>query len=158
MGDYILYIITIVLLSISYYKDKSKTKKSLKKAWKAFSKLLPELLGVITLVGIMLALLNPNVISKIIGNNSGVFGVLLSAIVGSITLIPGFIAFPTSALLLKNGAGYTQIAAFISTLMMVGIITLPIEMKYFGKKVAISRNVFAFMFSFLVAYIIGRVV
>lgn len=158
MGDYILYIITIALLIVSYYKDKKKTKKSLKKAWKAFSKLLPELLGVITLVGIMLALLNPEVISKIIGNNSGVFGVILSALVGSITLIPGFIAFPTSALLLQNGAGYTQIAAFISTLMMVGIITMPVEMKYFGKKITVLRNTFAFIFSFLVAYIIGRVV
>lgn len=158
MGDYILYIITIVLLIVSYYKDKKKTKKSLKKAWKAFSKLLPELLGVITLVGIMLALLNPEVISKIIGNNSGVIGVILSALVGSITLIPGFIAFPTSALLLQNGAGYTQIAAFVSTLMMVGIITMSVEMKYFGKKITVLRNVFAFMFSFFVAYIIGRVV
>lgn len=158
MGDYILYIITITLLIVSYNKDKKKTKKSLKKAWKAFSKLLPELLGVITLVGIMLAFLNPEVISKIIGNNSGVFGVIVSALVGSITLIPGFIAFPTSALLLQNGAGYTQIAAFVSTLMMVGIITMPVEIKYFGKEITISRNIFALIFSFLVAYIIGRVV
>ena len=30
-----------------------------------------------------------------------------------------------------------QIGAFISTLMMVGIVTLPVEFKYFGKRLAI---------------------
>ena len=51
-----------------------------------------------------------------------------------------------------------QIGAFISTLMMVGVITLPLEISYFGKKTAILRNVLAFFFSFLVAFIIGKVV
>lgn len=67
-------------------------------------------------------------------------------------------AFPTAAMLLQNGAGYMQIGAFVSTLMMVGIVTAPVEMKYFGKKLTIARNVLAFIFSFLVAYIIGKVV
>jgi hypothetical protein len=68
------------------------------------------------------------------------------------------VAFPTASILLDNGAGYMQVAAFISTLMMVGIVTLPIEVKYFGKRLAIFRNLMAFFFSFIVAYIIGIVV
>ena len=153
-----MYGITILLLVISYYKDKKKTKMALKKAWKAFENILPEFLTVIMFVGVLLAVLNPEVISKIIGNNSGWFGVIIAAIVGSITLIPGFVAFPTAAMLLQNGAGYMQIGAFLSTLMMVGIVTMPVEIKYFGKKLTILRNLFAFIFSFLVAYIIGKVV
>ncbi|WP_027309206.1 permease [Caloramator sp. ALD01] len=158
MWTYSLYGITIVLLLTSYKNDKKKTKMALKKAWKSFENILPEFLGVIMLVGILLSVLNPEVISMVIGKESGLFGVIISAIIGSITLIPGFVAFPTAALLLKSGAGYTQIAAFISTLMMVGIVTLPVETKYFGKKITISRNVLAFLFSFLVAFIIGKVV
>ena len=88
----------------------------------------------------------------------GGVGVVIAATVGSITLIPGFVAFPTAAMLLKNGAGYMQIGAFLSTLMMVGIVTMPVEIKYFGKKLTMLRNLFAFIFSFIVAYIIGRVV
>ena len=65
--------------------------------------------------------------------------------------------FPTAAMLLKSGAGYIQIAAFISTLMMVGIVTFPVEIKYFGKKLTILRNLTAFVFSFIVALIIGKV-
>lgn len=131
---------------------------ALKKAWKSFENILPEFLGVIMLVGVLLAALDAEVISKIIGNNSGWLGVLVAALVGAITLIPGFVAFPTAAMLLHNGAGIMQIGAFVSTLMMVGIVTMPVEMKYFGKKLTILRNIFAFIFSFVVAFIIGKVV
>lgn len=51
-----------------------------------------------------------------------------------------------------------QIGAFVSTLMIVGIVTMPVEIKYFGKKVMILRNILAFIFSFIVAYVIGLVV
>ncbi len=158
MDSYIFYGLAIVLLLLSFIKDKKKTKMALKKAWKAFENILPEFLVVILLVGFLLAILNPETISKIIGAESGWFGVILAGIIGSITLIPGFVAFPTAAILLENGAGYMQIAAFISTLMMVGIVTIPVEIKYFGKKISILRNVLAFFFSFLVALIIGMVV
>jgi len=127
MSNYILYGITITFLIISFYKDKKKTKMALKKAWKSFENILPEFLGVIMLVGVLLAVLNAEVISKIIGSNSGWFGVIAAALVGSITLIPGFVAFPTAAMLVQNGAGIMQIGAFVSTLMMVGIVTMPIE-------------------------------
>lgn len=106
MDTYILYGVTILLLAFSFFKDKKKTKISLKKAWKAFENILPEFLVVILLVGVLLAVLNTEVISKIIGAGSGWLGVLLAAIIGAITLIPGFVAFPTAAMLLKSGAGY----------------------------------------------------
>jgi len=109
-------------------------------------------------VGVLLAALNPEVISNIIGANSGWLGVMFAAVVGAVTLIPGFVAFPTAAMLLQSGAGYMQIGAFISTLMMVGVVTMPVEIKYFGKRLTVLRNVLAFVFSFIVAYIIGLVV
>lgn len=72
--------------------------------------------------------------------------------------IGNFDTFPTASILLENGAGYMQVAAFISTLMMVGLVTLPVEVEYFGKRLAIFRNLMAFIFSFVVAFIIGIVV
>ena len=51
-----------------------------------------------------------------------------------------------------------QIGAFISTLMMVGVVTIPVEIKYFGKKMTLLRNFMAFILSFFVAYVIGKVV
>lgn len=158
MDSYIFYGLAIILLVLSFMKDKKKTKMALKKTWKAFENILPEFLVVILLVGFLLAVLNPETISKIIGAESGWLGIILASIIGSITLIPGFVAFPTAAILLENGAGYMQIAAFVSTLMMVGIVTLPVEIKYFGRKTSVLRNVLAFFFSFIVVLIIGMVV
>ncbi|QZY53876.1 permease [Crassaminicella profunda] len=158
MNNYSMYMITVILLGVSFVKDKNKTRKALKKAWKSFQNILPEFLGVIMVVGILLAILDPKWISSLLGKESGWIGVFLSAIVGAITLIPGFVAFPTAAMLLKKGVGYMQIGAFISALMMVGIITIPVEIKYFGKRLTILRNVFGFVFSFFVAYVIGKVV
>lgn len=158
MQNKIFYTLTIVLLIVSFLKDKKKTKQALMKAWKSFLNILPQMLGILTTVGIIIAFLNPEVISKIIGGSSGYLGVLLAAVVGSITLIPGFIAFPTAAILLQNGAGYMQIGAFISTLMMVGVMTIPVEIKFFGKKSTLLRNALAFVFSFIVAFVIGKVV
>jgi len=153
----LLYGVTALLLLLSFIRDREKTRKALRKAWIAFENILPQFLVVILLVSLLLSLLDHDTILKIIGAESGWFGVLLAAIVGAVTLIPGFVAFPTAALLLNGGAGFMQIGAFISTLMMVGIVTLPVEFKYFGKRLAIYRNTLAFLFSFLVAFVIGQV-
>ncbi len=157
MTSYIMYTLTAILLIISYSRNKQKTKQALKKAWKSFENILPQFLGVIMLVGILLSSFNAEFISKIIGSQSGWLGVIFSSLVGAVTLIPGFVAFPTAAMLLQGGAGYMQIGAFVSSLMMVGVVTIPVEIKYFGKRLTILRNVLAFLFSFVVAYIIGKV-
>ncbi|NLJ40384.1 MAG: permease [Clostridiales bacterium] len=158
MQNIIMYSLAVILLALSFFKDKTKTKQSLKKAWKSFENIFPQMLGMITFIGLALAILSPETISKIIGGASGWFGVVLGAVVGSVTLIPAFVAFPMAAILLENGAGKMQLAAFLSTLTMVGVLTMPMEIKFFGKKFAFLRNILAFVFSFLTAFIIGKVV
>jgi uncharacterized membrane protein YraQ (UPF0718 family) len=158
MENLIFYILALVLLLLSFFKDKNKTKKAIKKGVRALNNILPQFLGLITAVGILISVLNPEVISRVIGESSGWFGVIPASIVGSLTLIPAFVAFPTAAMLVENGAGYMQIAAFISTLMMVGIMTYPIEVRYLGKKATLIRNILSFIFAFIVALIIGEVV
>lgn len=151
----VFYIIAILALVVSFFKSKEKTKMVLKKAWKSFENIMPQFLAIILVIGIMLSVLTPEQISRFLGQDSGIMGVVMAAFIGAVTLIPGFVAFPLASALLHNGAGITQIAAFVSTLMMVGIITIPVEIEYFGKKVTIIRNLSAFIFSFIVAGIMG---
>ncbi len=157
MFTYILYGIAIAGLVISFLKDRQKTKMALKKAWKAFENILPQLLTIFVIIGVAMAILKPETIQTLLGSDSGFWGVLAAAAIGSITLMPGFVAFPLAAALLKSGAGYMQIAAFVSTLMMVGIITLPLEIKSFGRRAAIVRNSAALVFSLAAAFVIGVV-
>ncbi len=153
----VFYALAVLLLSISFVKDRANTGQALRKAWKSLEGILPQFLAIIVLIGILLAIFDPKTIQTLIGSSSGWWGTLLASAIGSITLIPGFIAFPTAAMLLKGGAGYKQIAAFISTLMMVGVITLPAEISAFNGKVALLRNGLAYLFSLLVALVVGVV-
>lgn len=147
-----LYTLAFFALTFSFYKDKKKARAALLKAWKSFENILPQLLGVLLLISLSLAYLDPETVGRFLGRQSGWLGVTIAAVVGAVTLIPGFIAFPTAALLLRAGAGLMQMAAFISALMMVGVVTAPLEIKYFGRKLTLTRNALAFAFSFAVAY------
>ncbi|WP_455620108.1 hypothetical protein [Eisenbergiella sp.] len=154
---YSLYGVTAVLLVISCLKDREKTKLSLKRAWKMFINVLPQFISVLFLIGLLLAAVTPETIQSVIGAQSGFRGMLIAALLGSVTLVPVLVAFPVAARLLQNGAGVTQIAVFISTLTMVGCVTLPMEIKYLGKKAAVLRNALAFLFSFAAAFFLGAV-
>lgn len=152
-----LNVLTGLLLLISLLKDRKKTVMALKKAWKSLDNILPLFLSIIILLGIMLAVLSPQLISSLIGQKSGWLGIIIAAIIGSVTLIPGVVTFPLASALLKSGAGLTAIVVFISTSMMVGVVTYPVEIKYFRRRAAIVRNTLALLFSFVVALVLGRV-
>ena len=56
--------------------------------------ILPQFLGIIVLIGVLLAVFDPKTIQKFIGSSSGWWGTLLASAIGSITLIPGSSHFP----------------------------------------------------------------
>lgn len=145
-------------LALSAVQDRARTKKAFRIALKSFLNILPDFSVVLALVGLALTLLSPSTISSLLGRASGAWGMLVASLVGSVTLIPGFVAFPLAKSLLDYGAGVPQIAVFISTLMMVGIITAPMETKFFSKKETITRNGLSFAFSFLVAAAMGVII
>lgn len=151
----VFYGLAAIGLIISLVKSRGKTIQALKKAWKAFANIMPQFLGIILLIGFLLSVLSAQQISRLIGADSGWIGVLIASVIGSITLIPGFVAFPLAAALLENGAGIMQIGAFVSTLMMVGVVTMPMEFLYFGKKATFLRNGMGYIFSILVAIVMG---
>lgn len=158
MTGVILYTLASILLVISCFKSRDKTIRAIKIAFKSFENIMPQFLGIIITVGILLSLINPHTISKLIGSNSGFIGVTISSVIGSITMMPTFVAFSLGNTLLQSGAGYPQVGALISTLTMVGIMTFSLESKYIGKKAAFLRNFIGFLFAFIVAFLIGKVV
>jgi hypothetical protein len=58
----------------SFLADRQKTKKALLKAWKAFENILPQFLSVLIIIGLALAVLTPEAISRLLGTDSGIFG------------------------------------------------------------------------------------
>lgn len=155
MTSFIMYGLCILITFFSFFKDREKTKHAYINAAKSFENIMPQFLCIVLIISIILSLIDPISISKFIGPNSSILGVSIASTIGSITTMPTFVAFSTGDILLKSGAGYTQVAAFISTSTMVGILTFSLETKYIGKKAAFYRNFIAFLFSFIVAALIG---
>jgi len=151
----ILILITVICLILSLAVDQRKTLEGIKRGLKMFLNLLPALLTVLILVSVFLYLVPDKTIIKLLGAKSGAMGVAIAAAVGSIALIPAFIAFPLAKILLVKGVSYTVVAVFITTLIMVGVLTLPVEFKYFGKRAAIMRNFLSFFGAIIVGLLIG---
>ncbi len=151
----ILIIFTIIALILSFILDARKTITGIKKGFMMFMNILPSMLTILVLISVLLFFTPNEVLTKWLGKDSGILGMVIAAAIGSISLIPGFIAYPLGSILIKNGVGYPVIAIFITTLMMVGIITLPLEAKYFGWKVSITRNCLSFVGAVLIGLTIG---
>ena len=151
----ILLIITVVALILSVVFDRKKTWLGIKKGLKMFLNIIPPFLTILIIVSILLFLTPKEFLIKWLGKDSGIFGIITAAVIGSISLIPGFIAYPIGAILIQNGVTYSVIAVFITTLMMVGIVTLPLESKFFGWKAAASRNFLSFIGAIIIGLSIG---
>lgn len=155
--------ITVIFINIfaggclifSFIKDRKKTKQSLLIAAKSFFRILPTILIIIIFIGLLLGFVPQSQISKIAGEQTGFGGVFLIALLGAIMYIPSLIAFPLAASLLISGATVTVVAAFITTLTMIGTITLPLEIKELGMKMALLRNGISFVIAIIIALIMG---
>ncbi|WP_335872539.1 hypothetical protein [Bacillus sp. 2205SS5-2] len=150
----ILYAVAIILTFISFSKNKSKTKEALLKSWKMFINIMPDVLAIMLFVGLSLSVLTPSLISSIIGEKSGILGIVYSTIIGSVSIIPSFVVFPLGATLVQNGAGLPQVAALMASFMAVGVITLPMEQKIFGRSFAYARNAAAVLMSVIFSFLI----
>lgn len=151
----ILIAFTVVALIISAIKNKKKTGKALKVAKGMAKSMLSDVVAIVLLIGLLLSLIPSEKIESLIGSGSSLLTTIGSAVVGSITIIPAFIAFPLIGSLKDNGAGIVVLTAFLTTLTMVGFLTFPLESKSFGKKFAIKRNVLSFVFAIIIALCVG---
>lgn len=149
------YIIIGLATIISFIANREKTLKAVNIALKQFLKISSAFLTMLIFVSLILFLVPDEVILNYLGNNSKFVSVLLASFIGSITIMPGFVAFPLCGVLLTKGVPYMVLSAFTTTLMMVGIITFPIEKEYFGVKVTIIRNIIGFFIALTVAVMTG---
>ncbi len=154
---YYLYLLTALAALSSLVVDHRKTLKACKIAFRKFMKILPAFMTMLVMVSIVLFLLPETVIVNYLGNHNKFIATFIAAAMGSVALIPGFIAFPLAGILLRKGVPYMALSAFTSTLMMVGILTFPVERNYFGVRVAVMRNVISFLIALIVALVTGIV-
>lgn len=151
----ILYILTALLLGISLITNSGKTAKALKIAIRRFLKILPSFIGMLVLLAVILYLIPEERVASLLNNGNKWIAMAGALGLGSISIMPGFVAFPLCGILLEQGALYMVLSGFSSTLMMVGIVTFPLEKSYLGTKLALFRNLIGFAIAIAVAIATG---
>ena len=151
----ILWIITVIAFIISIIKDKDRTFASMKRAKNMMGNMAGEIVGILFLIGLILTFIPPETIQEFAAKSNSLVLTIVSAILGAITLIPAFVAFPLVGSLVDAGIGIVPAVAFVTTLTMVGLVTFPLERETFGTKFAAVRNALSFGFAILISLIMG---
>lgn len=147
---------TAVALLASLIADRRKTLAGVGRGLRMFVNLLPTLAAVLAAVSLLMAAVSPETLERWLGGG-GPVPFVAALLIGSVALIPGFIAFPLAGVLKDNGATVAVLSAFITTLLMVGILTLPIEIRFFGRRIAVWRNLLAFAGAVVVALMMAAI-
>lgn len=149
---------TAIFLVISLIKDKGKTKNALKMAFGMGKGMLVSILSIIFLIGLVLTFLPPQEIAVYVGKQDVLLSTVIAAALGAVTLVPAFIAFPLVGTLVNAGVGIVPSVAFLTTLTMVGCVTMPLEKEQFGTKFTLVRNGLSFVFAVVIALAMGVII
>jgi uncharacterized membrane protein YraQ (UPF0718 family) len=152
-----MYIIVFGALGVLALRDRAKARQAIRVAIRSFLGILPMMLAIIGLIGLLVGLVPPEVISRYMGQGAGWGATITAALIGAVLYIPSLVAFPLAGSLLRAGASVSTIAAFLTALVMVGTVTLPLEIAQVGKKIAVSRNLLSLAFAFVIALFMGMV-
>jgi uncharacterized membrane protein YraQ (UPF0718 family) len=132
-----LTVLTLLALLLSARRSPARTRLALGAALRSGLALLPSLLGLTAAVGLTTAL--PAGIARLfqVHGRAGFFGL---AAVGSVLTLPSPVAYPLAGSLRRMGVGLPALAAFITTLTMVGLVSAPLELQTFGRRFTLARQ------------------
>jgi uncharacterized membrane protein YraQ (UPF0718 family) len=149
----ILVIVAAILLAIAFYRGRDLPMAGLMAAGRTLWRNLPILLLGFLIAGLVQMLVPKELISRWLGAQSGVKGVLLACVVGG--LVPGspYAIFPLVAGFYRAGAGLGAVVGFVSAWSLWSVSRLPIEMALIDPRAALIR----FGITFIVPPIAGLI-
>jgi uncharacterized protein len=115
-----------------------------------FAELIATLACVFVLVGLFQVWINDEFIMKHMGDRSGIKGLAVGAGLGTVIHGPLIGVFPLLRAMLSKGAKVGVVVAIVST-WAIKLPMLPLEIRLFGWKFALLRNVLLFASAFVMA-------
>ncbi|MFO7929026.1 MAG: permease [Candidatus Humimicrobiaceae bacterium] len=106
---------------------------------------------VFILMGLLEVWIPKDKIQKWLGRSSGIRGIILSFLMGTLPTGPLYVAFPMTASLLKKGASISNMVIFLGSWAALKIPQLLVEIKFLGGIFTSLR----FVLTFAVIVIIG---
>ncbi len=149
----VMAVLAIVLLYIGYSKGQGQHIIGLKSAFKITIQILPLLIFAFIMAGMIQTLLPRELISKWIGEESGLRGILIGSLVGAITPGGPYVTLPVAAGFLRAGAGVGTMVAFVTAWSLWAVTRLPMEIGILGWKFTAARLVCTFFFPPIAGFI-----
>ena len=142
----IMGVIAIALLVIGYYRGGGEHILGLKSGGILLLQILPLLIFAFIIAGMIQALVPTELISKWVGAESGIRGILIGTVVGG--LMPGgpFVCLPIAAGLLRVGASVGTMVAFLAAWSLWAIGRLPMDIAILGWQFTLIRLACTFFF------------
>jgi len=126
-----------------------KLKQSFLKAIRNFKMMIPILVGVLLLANLLNNLLQKYYDVLFTGNY--LKDTLVGALAGSFSFGMALTSYVVGGEFLQKGVSLLAVTAFIMTWTTVGVIMLPLEAKFLGRKFAIWRNILNFIFAIVIS-------
>jgi len=108
-------------------------------AGSSLKQMLSVLPPIMLLLGLMDVWIPREKMMKYMGENSGVLGVFLAIVIGSLAAGPMYAAFPFAAVLLKKGVKFSNIIIFMNAWCVTKIPTFMFELTALGYKFTLTR-------------------
>ena len=125
---------------------------SLQRTLVAFRRLMPVLVGVLLLAALVAELM-PKLMQLGLFGHGDWYDALTAAGLASVATGQPVVSYILAGELQRGGVGMLAVTAFLTAWITVGVVSLPLEGRMLGWRFALWRNLIAFLFSLLVAWI-----
>ena len=125
--------------------------KAINKTGKGMSGMIPVIVGILILISLFNTLVPVSSYRYLFRGT--LFDPVIGALLGSVVAGNPVTSYIISGDLLKQGITLLTVTAFLTAWVTVGVVQLPAEIQFFGKKFALIRNVSAFILSLVVAFL-----
>lgn len=135
----VMWTLAIVLTFVAYARGGAIHVKGLKAGGQMFLQVLPLLLAAFVVAGLIQVLVPREVITRWLGQEAGLKGVLIASVAGALTPGGPYVSFPIVTALYQGGASIGTVVAFVTAWSLWAFSRLPMEVAYLGPKPAIAR-------------------
>lgn len=149
----IMGIIAFILLLLAYYRGQGQHIAGIRIALNIMIEILPLLILSFIVAGIVEVLIPKEIISKWIGEGSGIRGILIGTVAGSLTPGGPYVSLPVATGLLRSGASVGTIVAFLTGWSLWAVSRLPMEVGILGWRFTLIRIASTFFFPPIAGFI-----
>lgn len=146
-------LVTALLLSI-FPENRTKV---IDTSWDFFVEMMLILPAVMLILGIFAVFVPKEMIQKYLGKGSGLKGIIIGLVLGTLPTGPLYVAFPMASAMIKKGARTSSIIAFLSAWACIKLPQEMVELKFLGIEFMLLRLGLTVFFVIVMSILIERI-